>query len=477
MNTENNGYTLTEVAKFYLEDTDYQKRVGTTISGYKSLLNNHILPLKGNKKIRYINENDCEDIYNDMRKKINPNTGNPLTETQIHHVHALIKAIFNYTLFKKWLIINPVMFVKNPPKSDTKEREYYDYNEQQEALGLLDKHIIDNGLTKEKADLRFIRFKTAITILFNTGFRRGELIGLKWKDINFKTKTFKVRREIVTESVTNFKPEDIIEILGKSIVCKDLKTDKSRRNVTAPQYCFDLLDEYRKEQRKLGYECNDDDYIFTKLNGSYGVYNPNDLTKDWGEFVKRFELKDITIHDIRHSHATYLLSMGVPIQDVSRRLGHSESATTLKIYTHSNLAQDKKITLLMEETFYKDYNSNKDLVYDNEKTKKDFDVIIKILTDNYTDNDFEDICNLLEYITNEDITYDNFENAMDLCRTYLKDEYNYFKKMETFLSDLPREKMSNFIDFVLQIDSNIINIDPIVDVEKYMDKLDLIARI
>ncbi len=131
----------------------------------------------------------------------------------------------------------------------------------------------------------------------------------------------------------------------------------------------------------------------------------------------------------------------------------------------------------MEETFYKDYNSNKNLLYDNEKAKKDFEVLIKILTDNYTDNDFEDICNLLEYITNEDITYDNFDNAMDLCRTYLKDEYNYFKKIEIFLFDLPREKILSFIDFVIQIDSNIINIDPIVGVEKYMDKLDLIARI
>lgn len=385
----------------------------------------------------------------------------------------MIKAIFNYTIFKKWLLINPAMFVNNPPKSDTKEREHYDYNEQQEVLELLDKNYANNGLTKEKADLKFIRFKTAITILFNTGFRRGELIGLKWKDINFGTKTFKVRREIVTENVENFNPEDIIETLGKNIICKDLKTDKSRRNVTAPQYCFDLLEEYRNEQIKFGYECNDNAYIFTKLDKSYGAYNPNYLTEEWSKFIEKFELKDITIHDIRHSHATYLLSMGVPVQDVSRRLGHSEAATTLKIYTHSNLAQDKKITQLMEDTFYKDYN-NKGLVYDSEKTKKDFEVIIKILTGRYNDNDFESICKFLEYITNESITYDNFDSAIDLCRTYLKDEYNYFKKMEIFLNDLPNEQMLNFIDFVVQSNSNIINVDPIVDVEKYIDKLELI---
>lgn len=81
---------------------------------------------------------------------------------------------------------------------------------------------------------------------------------------------------------------------------------------------------------------DDEYYIFQtmKLNS---VWNPNHLTKEWKGFIDKNELKKITLHDIRHSHATYLLGIGIPIPDVSRRLGHSDISTTLKTYTHSNL--------------------------------------------------------------------------------------------------------------------------------------------
>lgn len=89
-----------------------------------------------------------------------------------------------------------------------------------------------------------------------------------------------------------------------------------------------------------GFSPKDTDYIFRSLN-NINVWNPNDLTREWNNFIQVNNLKKITIHDIRHSHATHLLSLGIPAQDVARRLGHSEPTNTLRIYTHSNLTQDK----------------------------------------------------------------------------------------------------------------------------------------
>lgn len=107
--------------------------------------------------------------------------------------------------------------------------------------------------------------------------------------------------------------------------------------------CYNWLIDHRNEQIKNGFNPTDEDYIFRTLECDK-IWNLNYLSREWFNFISKYNLRKITIHDIRHSHATYLLSIGVPLQDVSRRLGHSEPATTLKIYTHNSLAQDEKIT-------------------------------------------------------------------------------------------------------------------------------------
>ena len=106
LKAENGGYTLTQTAKIYLDDTKYQKRSLTTIRGYKQLLNNWILPDLGDIKIRSITEQDLEKLYDKMRNTINSQTGKPLSETYINHCHKLITSIFNYAKKKKWLLCN-----------------------------------------------------------------------------------------------------------------------------------------------------------------------------------------------------------------------------------------------------------------------------------------------------------------------------------------------------------------------------------
>ena len=93
--TSNSGYTFLEVAKEFINDRNYSKKVGTTISGYKGYLNNHIIPTFGFKKIRKIDKKDLEDLYFAMKEK-------GLSGTTINHCHTLIGTIFNYEIFRKW---------------------------------------------------------------------------------------------------------------------------------------------------------------------------------------------------------------------------------------------------------------------------------------------------------------------------------------------------------------------------------------
>ena len=170
---QNSGYTLTQLAEKYINDNSYKKRSPTTVQGYKNLLNNWILPELGDNKIRNIEESDLENLYAKMKQSKNERTGESLSSTYITHVHKLIKSMYNYAKRKKWILSNPADYVLNAPTYKTPERDYYGYDEMLKVFNLL--------------ELSNCRFKSAIYLLFNTGLRRGELIGLKWKDLKIKS--------------------------------------------------------------------------------------------------------------------------------------------------------------------------------------------------------------------------------------------------------------------------------------------------
>ncbi len=454
LKTANEGYTFLEVTKSFLGDKDYGKKVGTTIKGYKMYLNNYILPEFADKKIRNITEDDLNKLYKKMSEKPSKSGKGNLTGTTIKHTHTLIGTIFNYAKFKKWSIYNPTEFV-NTPKADSKEREYYDHEEITYALSCLDKMVEHkNGMSDKILHSQNLRFKTAITILFNTGLRRGELFGLKWCDIKYKRGILQIRRSITTIDAEEFDPEDIIEDLHNGIVCKTLKTESSRRDIYVPKVCFDLLGAYKGDQRNCGFPASDNDYVFQNVR-TPGIWNPNNLTKEWSFFKTTFNLKDITIHDIRHSHATDLLSMGVPIQDVSRRLGHSDVGTTLKIYTHSNIGQDKLIAEKLESNYGNNFVSH----------KLTLGAIISLITGiEFTSK--EEISSSIAYLTGEDINEENYDVLKHNCREHIINQYDYFKNIEMFINNnnnIDENLKKSLLNIISNMNKDINKIRPIFE--------------
>lgn len=438
----NSGYTFLEVSKLFISDRSYRKRQGSTTKGYKDKLNLYVLPKLANKKLRNVTENDITELYDEMRQMISKSTGEALSETTIRHVHNIINAIFNYAIHRKWLKYNPAQHIDNKPINDTKEREYYDRSQIKQALenlNLLPK--TKNGVNERIVTSQNIRFKTAITILFNTGLRREELFGLKWKDIKYDKHIFEIRRAVIVIKEEECNPEDIIEFVTPSIVCKKLKNEASRRNITVPQVCLDVLYEYRNNQIQNGYPAGDDDYIFQQVMKQC-IWNPNYLTKEWNAFVKKFNMKVITIHDIRHSHATDLLSSGVPIQAVSRRLGHSDIATTLKIYVHSNLEQDRLISEKLEE------------IYNNHYVKNllNFNVIVSIITGIKFAPDIE-IDQAIYYISGEYEIKNKYEELLQKCKDYLLETCSYLKNINLFVTDKNIKRSKAFIELLSNVSS------------------------
>ena len=181
------------------------------------------------------------------------------------------------------------------------------------------------------------------TLLF-TGMRRGEALGLKWSDIDFKKGTLKICRTI--------------QFLPKRGIFEDKPKNKSsERVIRLPQTTLDDLRAHQvaqMEQRlSLGsYWKGTEDYVFTNPEGK--PLKPDSVSSWFSKFMKQHpEIPFITLHSLRHTNATLQLAAGVPITTVSKRLGHSNTATTGRVYAHAIQSADDTAAEKIEDIFSK----------------------------------------------------------------------------------------------------------------------------
>ena len=193
--------------------------------------------------------------------------------------------------------------------------------------------------------IRGHKWEALFTLALATGMRQGELLGLKWQDINFSTGTLQVRR-ILTRIPS--------ETSGKVFIEAEPKTQYSRRSITIASFALETLNRHRLRQietrLKAGELWNEHDYVFCTLVGTH--LRPSHVVDEFKKLLKRADLPDIRFHDLRHSAATLLLSLGVRPKVVQELLGHTQISMTMDIYSHvlPSMQQDavsKLNTLLM----------------------------------------------------------------------------------------------------------------------------------
>ena len=168
-----------------------------------------------------------------------------------------------------------------------------------------------------------LKYRLFFTLAFFTGFRRGELLGLEWKDVNWETMTIRVSR---TSSYT----------ASMGTHTSDTKTKKSKRIGKYKDHIFDLLAEYKEEQdaerERLGTKWEDHDRLFTKWNGL--PMNPGTPYGWLYTYCQKKEFRFCNVHSFRHSHASGMIAGGLDVPTVSADLGHSNNLTTMSIYAH-----------------------------------------------------------------------------------------------------------------------------------------------
>lgn len=232
-----------------------------------------------------------------------------LTNKTIKHHHRLISSILNQAVYWQVIPSNPAERVK-PPKVERTEAKYLDEIQTAKLLELLENEEIHH--------------RTMIKLFLYSGFRRGELCGLEWSDVDFKNNMITVRR------TSQYTPE-------KGIFTKETKTETSDRAIKLPVQVFDMLKSYRVwqlEQRlKMGDRWEEHNRIFTQDNGK--PIHPDSLTQYFKKLIAKTDLPQITIHSLRHTNATLLIAAGLPLRTVSSRLGHKSTTITSNIYIHT----------------------------------------------------------------------------------------------------------------------------------------------
>jgi integrase len=158
-----------------------------------------------------------------------------------------------------------------------------------------------------------------------------ELFGLKWQDINFQSETLQVRR-ILTRVPTKVKKPQ-----GAAYVEAEPKTEKGRRSILLPQFVLEALKQHRVLQQeaklKAGAAWQEHDYVFCTSVGTH-LHPTRDVLNQLKALLAKAGLPEIRFHDLRHSSATMLLSMGVHPKIVQEILGHSQISMTMDTYSH-----------------------------------------------------------------------------------------------------------------------------------------------
>lgn len=178
-----------------------------------------------------------------------------------------------------------------------------------------------NPFSKEDMDkildsIKDFYFYAVIYIARETGLRRGEILALKWKDINLDNNNIYIQRSVQ-------------EVRGEGLSYKKPKNNSSYRNLYVDDDTVKTLKESKKHHLEISHE---DNLVFTFPDGS--KIRPDYVTKKFKKILKNLNLGSHRLHDLRHTHATELLQAGVNPKIVQERLGHSKIETTLNIYSH-----------------------------------------------------------------------------------------------------------------------------------------------
>ena len=290
--------TVKDYMEYWLEIHRASLKLSTYVL-YRRHLNNHILPGLGQYQLQSLKVDQLQAFYSKkQQERLSPKT--------LRLLHTILSTAFKDAVRWKRLSVNVCEHVKLPRVS----RRDIKPLDQDQARCLL---AVAKGGPLE----------SLLTLALVTGMRLGEILALHWSDISSEEKTLQVLHTV-----------DYIQ--GYGYVESEPKTENSRRTLALPQIALDTLKQHRTAQLAIrlqaGTAWQEQGLVFTNEHGGYlGRTRVHVLFR---KLLKQASLPPMRFHDLRHSAATILLSMGVNAKVVQEILGHANISTTLGIYGH-----------------------------------------------------------------------------------------------------------------------------------------------
>ena len=310
--TKTGQYTVGTWMDTWFENVAKVKVRPSSHQTYKGYIDNHIKPSIGNIPLEKLTTMDLQKFYRKLLTKgrvervESKEQPKGLSAKTVRNINQVISSAMDFAVAQKIISENPCKAV-TLPKLEHKEmqtipaEQLQTFLQEAKATGVYEMYYIELA----------------------TGLRRGELLGLKWTDIDWKNGIIKVRRQVAR--------------VDGQIVEAPLKTKNSYRAVSISPQAIEVL---REQKRKTN-----DTYVFPSPNG--GPISPDSVNNMLKRVLERAGIPKVRFHDLRHTFATIALQNGVDIKTVSGMLGHFSAGFTLDTYAHVTTSAQKEAAQTM----------------------------------------------------------------------------------------------------------------------------------
>ncbi|SHH48558.1 site-specific integrase [Clostridium intestinale] len=293
---EESKMTVEEYLDYWLNTYCKANLAPSTLKRYRELAKT-IKKYLGKTKLAALKSTDIQEFYNELLTETN------LSSTTILKVHRMFHTSYKNAYSLKLVTSIPTSAVK-PPRANKVDFTVWDGEEANLFLELIKEHNI----------------YIPVLLALQTGMRLGEILALRWDNINIPGKSLAVRNSL--------------SYIKNEIIIKRPKTSSSIRTIALMDSTVKELNALKKKQLLLKTENKIQyDYVCCWLEDGRHML-PDYVSKTFQKLIKQYNFKKIRFHDLRHTHATLLLQQGTHSKIVSERLGHANISMTLDIYSH-----------------------------------------------------------------------------------------------------------------------------------------------
>jgi len=303
--------TVTEYLKQWLDNYAKMNVAPKTFHRYQEIVKLHLVPALGAYRLNRLQPLHTQSYYTQAlesgrlpkgKKPLKERRG--LSEQTVLHHHRVLREALNRAVKWQLLVTNPVDRAE-PPRPCRKEVQAPD---EAKAARLL---AVAEGMPLYLPSL----------LAICTGARRGEVLAVRWSDLDLDTSVLTIRRSL--------------QQTPAGLAFKEPKNRRARR-IDLPALAVDALRKHRAEQKGhkelLGSVYQDQDLVCCREDGS--PWRPESFSPAFTKLARLAGLKGVRYHDLRHGHASQLLKAGIHVKAISERLGHATSAFTLDVYGH-----------------------------------------------------------------------------------------------------------------------------------------------